>query len=408
MNVLHILPWTSFGGVPGYVKGLLKGLRILGHKNVCVGLNRCFEVYRRYCSVSVSVEDRLSKTRLANAIPDTIKIYLYQILKLDFSHVLNETDVDSVIINNDPRAIPLNDVVKLGIPIIRVQHGTYMNYLYWYRYLPIPAIDRIKELNHTLFYHYGILRYLRKISREYPKFYIVAVSERTRKELVYYDVPPSKVYVITGGVDKDVFKPLPKEYARKVVRHKLGIDIDEDDKVLLHVGLSPRKGTHVLLKAFNKISSTRKVELIIVGSLKSEYGRILLEFIQRSALHKNTVIVRRVPDDLMPFLYNAADIVVQPSYSEGCSLTLLESLACGTPVVTTNVGCSDDYLKTMGLCDLLIRISEPDFSDELSDKIMYVLENKEYFQRKVLSNCDKVPSWTDVAKQYVNLVDYLK
>ena len=202
MNILHVLPWESFGGVPNYVRGLLKGLKILGHRNVCVGLDLCFKAYRRYCDVYVAIEDRLHK------IPRTIKIYLHQVFKPDFSHVLGEIDVDSVIINNDPRVIPLNDVVKSGIPIIRVQHGTYMNYLYWYRHLPVPAIDRVKGLSHTLLYHYDILRYLRKASRLYPNFYVVAVSEHTRKELIYYGVPSNKIYVVTGGVDKDIFKPL--------------------------------------------------------------------------------------------------------------------------------------------------------------------------------------------------------
>ncbi|OYT56500.1 MAG: hypothetical protein B6U76_03575, partial [Desulfurococcales archaeon ex4484_217_2] len=270
MNILHVLPWESFGGVPNYVRGLLKGLKILGHRNVCVGLDRCLEAYRRYCDVYVVVEDRLCK------IPRITKIYLYQVFKLDFSRVLGETDVDSVIINNDPRVIPLNDVVKLSIPIIRVQHGTYMNYLYWYRHLPVPAIDSIKELSHTLLYHYDILRCLRKASRLYPNFYVVAVSEHTRKELIYYGVPSNKIYVVTGGVDKNIFKPLPKDKVRNTLNNLLGARLGENDEVILHVGSSPRKGTHILLKALKMLTNLGKVKTIIVGSLKGSYGRCLL------------------------------------------------------------------------------------------------------------------------------------
>ncbi len=408
MNILHILPWTSFGGVPNYVKGLLKGLNILGHKNVCVGLDRCFEVYRHYCDVYVAIKDRLSKTHLANAILNTTKIHLYQILKLDFSHVLSGADVDSVIINNDPRVIRLNDVIKLGIPIIRVQHGTYMNYLYWYRYLPIPAIDRIKWLSHTLLYHYDILRYLRRESRLFPNFYIVAVSERTRKELIHYGIPPNKIYVVTGGVDKDVFKPLPKDKARNTLNNLLGTHLDENSEVVLHVGSSPRKGTHILLKALKMLTSLRKVKTIIVGSLRGLYGRYLLGLMMENNLHKNVLLLSRVPNNLMPLLYNVADIVVQPSYSEGCPLTLLESLACGIPIITTDVGCNEDYLKNIGLIDLLIRINKPDFSQELIDKIIHALENKRHYRRRVFSHWDKIPSWIEIAKKYVSLVKNLE
>ena len=283
-----------------------------------------------------------------------------------------------------------------------------MNYLYWYKHIPVPFVDRIKELNHTLLYHYDILNYLKKASRKHHNFYVVAVSEPTRKELIYYGLPPNKTYVITGGVDKDVFKPLPKEFARRVVKEKLNVDLNEDDDVLLHVGASPRKGTHVLLKAFMNVSTSKKAKLVIVGSLKGAYGMALLEFIRKNGLHRNMVMLGSVPDDLMSLLYNAADVTVQPSYSEGCPLTLLESLACGTPAITTNVGCSDVFLKTMTLCNLLIKITESDFSDELNEKVIYALENKEHLQRKVLSNRDKIPSWMDIAKQYINLISSLK
>lgn len=283
-----------------------------------------------------------------------------------------------------------------------------MNYLYWYKYLPIPFTDCIKELNHIVLYHYDILRYIRKATRRYSNFYVVAVSERTKKELMYYGVPPDKIYVITGGVDKDIFKPLPKEYARKALRRMFNIRIDEDDEVLLHVGPSPIKGTHVLLKTLkNILSNSRKVKTIIVGFLKGVYGKNLLDFIRRNAFHKNVFIVDRVPHNSMALLYNVADVVAQLSYSEGCPLTLLESLACGTPVITTDVGCSEDYLRAMELCDLLVRISRPDFSYELTDKIVYVLENKEYFRRKVFSNRDKIPSWLDIAFRYVKLINVL-
>jgi len=405
MNILHILPRESFGGVPNYVRGLLKGLKKLGCTNICVSFNSNFDVYDRYCHVMIR---KGFNGFFVKATPDTIKVYLHSLFKINLDILKDSYNVDAIILNNDPRTIRLENVVRTKVPIIRVQHGTYMNYLYWYSHLPIPFIDRIKELSHVMLYHYDVLHYIRKATKQYSNFYVVAVSERTKKELIHQGVSPSKVYVITAGVDKDIYKPLTKEYARKTLRHTLDINIDEDDEVLLHVGPRPRKGTHILLKAFKKMSNLRKVKVIIVGSFKGAYGKALLDFMRRNAFYKNVLLVDRAPEDHMVLLYNAADIVVQPSYSEGCPLTLLESLACGTPIITTNVGCNDDYLKTMALCDLLIRISEPDFSDDLSGKIMYALENKEYFRRKVLSNRDKVPSWIDIAKQYANLVDYLK
>ena len=79
-----------------------------------------------------------------------------------------------------------------------------------------------------------------------------------------------------------------------------------------------------------------------------------------------------------------------------------------TPVIATDVGCSEDYLKTVGLIDLLIRINKPDFSEELADKIIHALENKKHYQRKTFYNRGKIPSWLEIAKQYVSLVKNLE
>ena len=403
MKFLHILPWAYFGGTPNYVKGLLKGLKISGHRNICIGREEHFNTYGPHSNVYIPVKSDLIKP-FDKFLPDFAKVRLYSFSRINLHVVVKSYEVHSIIFNNDPRITHLEHLLKCEIPVFRIQHGTYINYLHWYKHLPIPSIDRVKELSHVLLYHYDILRYLRLLAKQYPNFYIVAVSKRTRKELIYYGIPPSKVYVVTGGVDKDIFKPISKDEARRALSKLFGIRLGEDDSVILHIGLSPIKGTHILLKALKMITSFRKVKTLIIGSPKGVYCKHLSDLMRKVSTYKNVFMLGKVPDNLMPLLYNVADVVVQPSYSEGGPLTMLESLACGTPVITTDVGCSEDYLKTIGLGYLLIGINKPDFSNELADKVIHALENREHYHQKVLSNRDKIPSWIQIAEQYANLV----
>ena len=101
----------------------------------------------------------------------------------------------------------------------------------------------------------------------------------------------------------------------------------------------------------------------------------------------------------MPLIYNAADVVVQPSFSEGAPLTVAEALATGIPVVATNVGGIKEYLCLAGLEQNLVNINKYDFSAHLALKILEALENSKR------PDIEKVPSWEDVSKRYIELFE---
>jgi D-inositol-3-phosphate glycosyltransferase len=165
--------------------------------------------------------------------------------------------------------------------------------------------------------------------------YIIAATAREKKELVnYYHVYPQKVTVIPCGVNLNLFKPGDKEQARI----ELGLD---HQKVLLFVGrLEQLKGLEQLLRAINQIRSTDGIKLMIVGG--DEYSQNSMQELQKIAadlhIQNNINFTGSIVQEKLPAYYNAADICVIPSYYESFSLVALESLACGTPVITTDVG----------------------------------------------------------------------
>ncbi|MEM1646441.1 MAG: glycosyltransferase, partial [Ignisphaera sp.] len=105
-------------------------------------------------------------------------------------------------------------------------------------------------------------------------------------------------------------------------------------------------------------------------------------------------------------VYNAADVTVVPSYSEGGPLITPESLACGTPVIATDVGGNAEYLSLIGLDDLLISIESYDFSNALFEKILAVFREMEHKKTRTLSNRDSVPSWVHAAKRYIDTIKH--
>jgi hypothetical protein len=102
----------------------------------------------------------------------------------------------------------------------------------------------------------------------------------------------------------------------------------------------------------------------------------------------------------LPALYNVADITIVPSYSEGGPLITPESLACGAPVIATNVGGNLEYLRLTHLDSLLIEVDKYDFSLSLARKILSVLR-----EDKIKYDFDTVPSIHDMARSLYKLLN---
>jgi len=116
-------------------------------------------------------------------------------------------------------------------------------------------------------------------------------------------------------------------------------------------------------------------------------------------LDLNVKFLGWIPYEELPYIYDAADVTVVPSYSEGDPLTIPESLACGTPVIATNVGGSLSILSRAGLRDNLIDIRKYDFHAELAEKLRFSLHRVD----KSKMDNTKAPFWDGVAKRYLRI-----
>jgi D-inositol-3-phosphate glycosyltransferase len=173
---------------------------------------------------------------------------------------------------------------------------------------------------------------------------IIAATPAEYAQLEWlYKADMSKVIVIPPGVDVDHFYPIPVDEARQF------IGLDRDARMILFVGrIEPLKGLDTLIKAVACLrvkDLAEPVHLAVIGG-DPEAGpeEISAEMIHIQKMCDDLTVGKMVAflgkrsQDTLPYYYSAADVVVMPSHYESFGMVALEAMACGTPVIASQVG----------------------------------------------------------------------
>ena len=155
---------------------------------------------------------------------------------------------------------------------------------------------------------------------------IIAISESTKRDLCeLLGAPDERIDVVHHGVDHALFRPDVAPAVRTA-------------PYILSVGtLQPRKNYRMLIRAFKRLCERRRepVELLIAGQHGWMWEEIEAEANRTPRVH----LLGYMSDDQLPALYAGAAVVAMPSLYEGFGLPLLEAMACGVPLVASNVSC---------------------------------------------------------------------
>lgn len=189
----------------------------------------------------------------------------------------------------------------------------------------IPLFGASGEENVSLYVHQT-----EEYKREVREFIsgVVSVSGKNQQECLTLNlVTPEKSVVIPNAVDLNLFQPADKQECRKA------LGIADDDFVVAFVGqFVPRKGIVRLDAALKNINDKRLKALYIgSGSIEPQYER--------------TAFKGPVPHDKLPQYLSAADCFVLPTDNEGCSNAIIEAMACGLPIVSTDAPFNYDVLN---------------------------------------------------------------
>lgn len=228
---------------------------------------------------------------------------------------------------------------------------------------------------------------------------IISVSEFTKQEIMkYYGVPEEKITVIYEGAS-DRFAPIKDKDLIFSVLERYGIK----KKYILFVGrIEPRKNIIGLLKAFDYVKKRGKKDfcLVIVGKQDKIFQeKELFDRIKELQLDADVIFTGGVSEDDLPVLYNGAEVMVYPAFAEGFGLPVLEAMACGTPVITSN---TTSLPEVTGDAAILIN---PNSYEEIGESLEKLLSNqllRKELSEKGLKRAKKF-SWAEAAKKTIEV-----
>ncbi|HEX8531903.1 MAG TPA: glycosyltransferase family 1 protein [Cytophagales bacterium] len=238
---------------------------------------------------------------------------------------------------------------------------------------------------------------------------VIAECPQDKEDLmILYYVPEEKIKVIPCGFDGTEFYPIDRRRARL----KLGLHPDEP--VILQLGrMVPRKGVENVVRSLALVNGRREqpARLLIVGGetddpdpLKTpEIARLQAVAAEHDLLSQISFVGRKQRGQLKYF-YNAADIFVSTPWYEPFGITPLEAMACGTPVVGSNVGGIKFSVKH-GKTGYLVPPNEPEI---LSERLLEILDNPALgrtFSLNAIKHVNSMFTWDKVAAGIAKLYD---
>ncbi len=206
--------------------------------------------------------------------------------------------------------------------------------------LPCASVVTVHDL---AFVHYP--QYFRPARRLYQRFFtsrsaraatvVVAVSESTRRDLIErFGADERAVRVVYPAIDPD-FRPVRDADALAAFKARHGLP----ERYLLFLGtIEPRKNLLTLLEAYARLlSSCPDTPPLIIAGAKGWYYQAVFDRVRSLGLERHMAFAGYVVREEQPLWYSGAELFVYPSLYEGFGLPVAEALACGTPVVTSNV-----------------------------------------------------------------------
>ncbi|HSN60410.1 MAG TPA: glycosyltransferase family 1 protein [Ferruginibacter sp.] len=227
--------------------------------------------------------------------------------------------------------------------------------------------------------------------------FIITVSEYARQLLVQrLKIPENKIRVIHNGVS-EVYKKISPE--DKIIAFRKTYNLPE--KFLLHFSnTAPRKNTLGTLKAFVSFCNSCENPIpLVITNCSNDYLLKLLGQINSLDYKKHIICLDYTPANELPYLYNAATIFIYPSFSEGFGMPVIEAMACGTPVITSN---TTSLPEVSGDAAILI---DPYNYIEIGNKIIELLNNKILYKEKQelgFTNSEQF-SWRNAAQKTLSV-----
>ena len=176
---------------------------------------------------------------------------------------------------------------------------------------------------------------------------IIADSQNTKKDLIrLLGIPEERIEVVYLGIEEE-YSPLREKGEDLLHLEKYGIS----RLYLLFLGvIEPRKNLTRLVKAFHNLKVNKKIDhKLVIAGRKGWLFKEVFDAVKEFKLEKEIVFTGYVPDEEVPSIIRGADLFVYPSLYQGFGLPPLEAMACGIPVITSNVSSLPEVVGEAGI-----------------------------------------------------------
>lgn len=298
----------------------------------------------------------------------------------------------------------------VGLPLLCRKRGYDVLFLpaanrrapFW---LPCPSVGTVHDFSSThvedkydkarMFF---IKRYTPVLIRRLNM--VLTVSENSKKDIVSFcGIPDEKVVVTPNGVDLDVYFPDQSDAVIDQVRSKYRIR----SPYILYVSRIEHPGkNHVrLINAFSRLKAKTRIphQLVLAGT---PWGRAeeVYETAAKSPYTEDIAFIGFVDGADLPALYAGAELFVFPSLYEGFGMPILEAMACGTPVICSNVSSMPEVAGNAAI------LFDPNDEADISQKMGEIIENNELRNDLIQKGFERsrLFSWSSAAQKTLEVI----
>ncbi|MFA4871945.1 MAG: glycosyltransferase family 1 protein [Patescibacteria group bacterium] len=295
--------------------------------------------------------------------------YLWTQIRLWWELITNPPDVLYVSAHTIP-FLPIPKKIKVVITVHDVGFkrfpALYKKIQFWYHDLTMRKIKRRADI-------------------------IITVSEFSKKEIIeLYGVDADKIKVTYLGYDKNKYKRINQPDESVLEKYKI------KKPYLLFIGRLERKKNIInIIKSFILAAAKYpELNLVLIGNAGNE-SEAIKQLISDSGLGEKIIRPGYVPEEDVPTIINLAEVFLFPTLYEGFGLPIVQALACGTPVIASDL---EPHREVAGEAAVFVDPRQP---AEIADKIGFILSNEEY--RKLLKEKGlkraEIFSWTETARE---------
>jgi glycosyltransferase involved in cell wall biosynthesis len=196
---------------------------------------------------------------------------------------------------------------------------------------------------------------------------VIAVSNTTARDLEDAGVSGATIEVVPLGVAAEFTAqgpgPAPDAFP--------GAERLQQGYLLSVSRLQARKNLRRVVEAYRRVRETQEAPPLVLAGGNTEYGRGLARYAEELGVAEHVLFPGQVPEATLPALYRGATAFLYLSLYEGFGLPVLEAMACGTPVVTSNVGGTAEVASDAAL------VVNPERVEEIAEAVLLLLQGAE-------------------------------